>query len=346
VPNPYIPRLCSTPEYLNKWMKVTESGGLERWEGRPQSLRILADSTEFMNSVPSAPQTRKLTETQDSLSPRYIPRTIAGVFCPFSGPGRLLTTLPASDSRIRVLVADTAAMSCHLLADALRHRPDYLATAAAIPKRALQRLEQTRFDVVLIGVGAYEDPVTSTSFIRQVQRLYPLLSIIVLIETRQPAIIVEALRCGARGIFCRSDSFEDLCKCIRCVHAGQVWASSADLQFAIDALFEHQARASRTAGTRPLSRREEQITVLVAEGYSNRQISERLGLSEHTIKNYLFRIFEKIGVSTRVGLTLYMLKQGPSSRTGLPSLQQFPVPGPVLLPNRRSNSPNRRSGAS
>jgi DNA-binding NarL/FixJ family response regulator len=257
-----------------------------------------------------------------------------------------LTALAASDSKIRVLVADTAAMSCHLLADALRHRPDYLATAATIPKRALQRLEQTQFDVVLIGVAAYEDPVTSTSFIRQVQRHYPLVSIIVLIETRQRAIIVEALRCGARGIFCRSDSFEDLCKCIRCVHVGQVWASAADLQFAVDALFEHRAKTPHSAGTRPLSRREEQITVLVAEGYSNRQISERLGLSEHTIKNYLFRIFEKIGVSTRVGLTLYVLKQAPSSRNGQPSLQQFPVSGPILLPNRHSNPRNRRSGAS
>jgi DNA-binding NarL/FixJ family response regulator len=241
------------------------------------------------------------------------------------------------DSKIRVLVADTAAMSCHLLVDALRHTQDYHATTAN-PKTALQLLGQGQFDVVLIGFGACEDRLTSTSFIREAKKLYPHVSIIALMETRERAMVVEALRSGARGIFCRSESFESLCKCIRCVHAGQVWASSEELQFAIDALFQHQARAPHLAATRPLSKREQQITLLVAEGCSNRHISQRLGLSEHTVKNYLFRIFEKAGVSTRVGLTLYMLKQGSRNHTSLASPQYLRVSGPILLPSRRSKS--------
>jgi DNA-binding NarL/FixJ family response regulator len=68
-----------------------------------------------------------------------------------------------------------------------------------------------------------------------------------------------------------------------------------------------------------LSRREQEIAQLVAEGCSNRQISERLKLSEHTIKNYLFRVFEKLGVSTRVELTLYALNGGNFSRSEPPS---------------------------
>jgi DNA-binding NarL/FixJ family response regulator len=71
--------------------------------------------------------------------------------------------------------------------------------------------------------------------------------------------------------------------------------------------------------SRPLSKREEEIARMVAEGFSNRQISERLDLSEHTIKNYLFRVFEKIGVSTRVELTLYALKGGKVTRTKAPA---------------------------
>jgi len=225
-------------------------------------------------------------------------------------------------------------MSCHLLADALRRCKDYQAIAAPAPRKALQLLERDRFDVVLIGIGATEDPLASTSFIRQVQSIDPEVSIIALLETRQRNLVVEALRSGARGIFCRSDSFEALCKCIRCVHAGQVWASSAELQFVIDALAEHGARMPRINGSRPLSKREEQITRLVAEGYSNRQISERLSLSEHTIKNYLFRVFEKLGVSTRVGLTLYALKQGHTSRTKMATLV------PIMLPSKNSDLPS------
>ena len=241
-----------------------------------------------------------------------------------------LTALPSSDPKIQVLVADSAAMSCHLLASALRRSKDYHAIAATVPRKALQLLEPDRFDVVLIGIGVGEDLVTSTSLIRQVQSLDPRVSIVALVETRQRSLVVEAFRSGARGVFCRTDSFEALCKCIRCVHGGQVWASSAELQFVIDALVEHGARTPRLNGSRPLSKREEEITRLVAEGYSNRQISERLDLSEHTIKNYLFRVFEKLGVSTRVGLTLYALKQGHK----LSSLT------PILLPDKGSDLPS------
>ncbi|HXZ41235.1 MAG TPA: response regulator transcription factor [Terriglobales bacterium] len=231
-------------------------------------------------------------------------------------------------------MADSAAMSCHLLVDALRRTKDYQPIAAPIPRKALRLMEQDQFDVVLIGIGVVEDPLTGTGFIRQVQSLDPNVSIIALVETRQRGLVVEALRSGARGVFCRSDSFEALCKCIRCVHAGQIWASSTELQYVIDALVEHGARTPRMNGSRPLSKREEQITRLVADGCSNRQISERLGLSEHTVKNYLFRVFEKLGVSTRVGLTLYALKQGHASRTRLPSL------APMLLPDESSDLPS------
>jgi DNA-binding NarL/FixJ family response regulator len=246
-----------------------------------------------------------------------------------------LTALLSSDPKIRILVADSAAMSCHLLVDALRRCVDYQAIAATLPRKAFQLLQRERFDVVLVGIGAAENPTIGTSFVRQVQDLDPKLKVVALVETRQRGVVVEALRSGARGVFCRSDSFEMLCKCIRCVHGGQVWATSSELEFVIDALVEHgRTRTLRTNGSRRLSRREEEITRLVAEGYSNRQISERLHLSEHTIKNNLFRVFEKLGVSTRVGLTLYALKQGQPLRPKLPSLT------PILVRDNSSDLPS------
>jgi two-component system nitrate/nitrite response regulator NarL len=72
---------------------------------------------------------------------------------------------------------------------------------------------------------------------------------------------------------------------------------------------------------------------MVAEGFSNRQISERLVLSEHTIKNYLFRVFEKLGVSTRVELTLYALKRGKIPRTRPHADDILPKPEPRLVSN-------------
>jgi hypothetical protein len=72
---------------------------------------------------------------------------------------------------------------------------------------------------------------------------------------------------------------------------------------------------------------------MVAEGFSNRQISERLVLSEHTIKNYLFRVFEKLGVSTRVELTLYALKRGKIPRTRPPATDTLAKAEPRLVSN-------------
>ena len=69
-------------------------------------------------------------------------------------------------------------------------------------------------------------------------------------------------------------------------------------------------RVLNSRGTSLLTPREEQVVALVAEGLGNRLIAGELNLSEHTIKKYLFRIFEKLGVSTRVELVLYAVNNG------------------------------------
>lgn len=243
-----------------------------------------------------------------------------------------------------MLVADKVAMRSHLLADALQRSGSYVA-AAAHPRKVLPLLEKSgleggRYDVVVVSVSFSEEPLENAHFVRQIHELHPQLNIVVLMDTLDRTIVVEAFRAGAGGVFCRSDSFEALCKCIRCIHQGQVWANSEELQFLLDAIVEHGPAAALLTSSRPLSKREEEISYLVAEGCSNRQISERLGLSEHTIKNYLFRVFEKLGVSTRVGLALYALKQGNRSRTQRPSTRPASLSDPPLILTKNSSVPS------
>lgn len=69
-------------------------------------------------------------------------------------------------------------------------------------------------------------------------------------------------------------------------------------------------RVLNSRGDNLLTPREEQVVALVAEGLGNRQIARELNLSEHTIKKYLFRIFEKLGISSRVELVLYAVNNG------------------------------------
>jgi DNA-binding NarL/FixJ family response regulator len=207
-------------------------------------------------------------------------------------------------------------MSCQLLVDALLRSKRFEATAAATPEEVVLALDRSRFDVLLISTSFSEEPLKGMRFVSEIRDLHREVNIVVLLDTLERNLVVESFRCGAHGVFARSDSFQTLCKCISCVHEGQVWASSTELQFVLEALVDPLPIETRNLpSSRPLSKREEEIAHMVAEGFSNRQISERLDLSEHTIKNYLFRVFEKLGVSTRVELTLYALKRGKVPRT-------------------------------
>src|SRR5436305_10051936 len=123
--------------------------------------------------------------------------------------------------------------------------------------------------------------------------------------------ILQAFRVGARGIFSRHESVESLSKCIRSVHDGQIWANSQQMSFAVEALASSPViRAVDPQGLSLLSKRELEVVRRLAEGLSNREIAERLGLSQHTIKNYLFRVFDKLGVSSRLELLFMTLNHG------------------------------------
>jgi DNA-binding CsgD family transcriptional regulator len=69
-------------------------------------------------------------------------------------------------------------------------------------------------------------------------------------------------------------------------------------------------RVVNSAGRLLLTPREEQVVALVADGLTNRGVAVELGLSEHTIKKYLLRIFDKVGISSRVELVLYAVSHG------------------------------------
>ena len=107
---------------------------------------------------------------------------------------------------------------------------------------------------------------------------------------------VQALRCGARGILTKSASVETLIKAIRLVHQGQVWASHRVLTLVVEEL------ATRSAGPGPLepalrsrlSRREQDISQLIAGGLSNQEVARRLDISEATVKAHLTHIFQKL----------------------------------------------------
>jgi DNA-binding NarL/FixJ family response regulator len=185
---------------------------------------------------------------------------------------------------------------------------------ATTEQEATSLLNAHQVDVALIDADAGNGSHSSIDLLCQVRRVSPTVKPIMLIEKSDAQKTIDCLRYGAKGVFPKSGSeFKLLCKCVECVHQGQIWASSEELCWLLSALesslFSPSAlRVVNVKGERLLSDREEDVVRLLMEGYSNREIAQGLDLSESTIKNYLFRIFEKLGVSSRTELLLYAMK--------------------------------------
>jgi DNA-binding NarL/FixJ family response regulator len=224
--------------------------------------------------------------------------------------GQHVIPTPGSQERIRVLAADSTRMGSQLLAQALAQDSQFHVNGIE-PKSAsiLAAVADERPHVVLLSSLLEESSTQGFDLTRQVCASHPETRVILLMDTSNSSAVVEAFRCGARGVFSRTESSTTLAKCISSVHQGQVWANSAELRYLIEALRESEPiRLVDSGGQAILSKREQDVVRCVAEGLSNREIASSLRLTEHTVKNYLFRIFDKLGVSSRVEVVLYVFR--------------------------------------
>jgi len=219
-----------------------------------------------------------------------------------------LTSFPLQD-RIRVFAADNTSMNTQLLVEALGRDGQFHLTPPAVKEcEVLPAVKRERVHVALISARQGGDSRAGFLLSREIRSGSPGTRVIMLLDSSERTQVVEAFRSGARGVFCRTESLKLLAKSIKCVHDGQIWANSSELHFLLEAMSEPVPMSFVSAnGDALLSARELDVVRCVAEGLSNREIAQRLTLREHTVKNYLFRIFDKLGVSSRVEVVLYAL---------------------------------------
>jgi DNA-binding NarL/FixJ family response regulator len=215
------------------------------------------------------------------------------------------------DQRISVLISDANYMTAELLARALsRVRTLNIVKSAVNLQEAVEAIVNLNPDVAVVSTHLADGPYRGFEILRQVRTLSAETQCVVLMDDSDHDLVVDAFRAGARGVFKRSGSMRLLGRCISAVHSGQVWASSTDLQQVLGALERTiPFRCVNSRGDVLLTKREQEIVPLVAQGLTNKEISSRLSLSEHTIKNHLFRIYEKLGISSRVELILYAVSE-------------------------------------
>jgi len=218
----------------------------------------------------------------------------------------------SGEEMIRVLVADDTRIHTQLLADALRR--DSLLEVISSPSHSRDLVEAARaqkIDVVVLSASLDEDPQRGFEVLRELRVSDPQIRAVMLLDSSKRESILQAFRVGARGIFSRHESVENLSKCIRSVHDGQIWANSQQMSFAVEALASSPVvRAVDAKGLSLLSKRELEVVRRLAEGLSNREIADKLVLSPETVKSHVAAILEKLNVSDRTQAAIYAVRNG------------------------------------
>ncbi len=182
-------------------------------------------------------------------------------------------------------------------------------TAATAGAEAIRKL---RPNIALMGWPA--SSINSHKVFSAIQETKFQTRVIMLIDEESKEDFVEAVRQGCCGMVPRQTSTELLVKSIRKVHAGEFWLDRTTTAEVIRRLAKKgagNANSGARIGLREqsgaLSTREREIVVLVAQGFKNKEMAERMFISEQTVKNHLHNIFDKLGVSDRLELALYAI---------------------------------------
>jgi DNA-binding NarL/FixJ family response regulator len=211
---------------------------------------------------------------------------------------------------IRVLVAEATPMAGQLIAGALNRcrRQFDVVSFPCSASDAIQELEKRRPQVALISTQLRDGPMSGFKILHQMHATNSKTPAVMLFDSMERDLVIDAFRGGARGVFSRSQPLKTLSKCIRVVHRGQVWIGNGELEYLLELFSRSRPLMLACRGEKTLlTQRERQIVQLVAEGMKNKEVAAALKVSEHTVRNYLFRIFEKLGISSRVELVLYAL---------------------------------------
>jgi DNA-binding NarL/FixJ family response regulator len=221
----------------------------------------------------------------------------------------------STGSKIRIVVADDHPIFRDGLCKLLALEEDFEVVAQASDGRqVLDVLQQFSPDILLLDLKM--PGLDGLATLQRLQAVKNKTRVIVLTASDDKNEFVQAMKLGTSGIVLKQTATELLIKSIRKVHAGEIWLDSHTTAAVIrqfvaaeDAPPPSNApqTASRERERSPLSQREREIVALVAQGFKNKEMAEKMFISEQTVKNHLHNIFDKLGVSDRLELALYAI---------------------------------------
>jgi two-component system nitrate/nitrite response regulator NarL len=242
-------------------------------------------------------------------------------------------------NQISLLISEPDKMYCDLLGAAFYSARNRFRVVASAHSSAgvLSALQDSRPQVAIISSSLQDGPKSGIRLLPAIRKTYPDLRLLVTVGSSEPELVVESFRLGADGVFNRNDPFDQLCKSVDVISQGQIWANVEQLRCVLSA-FAHAPKQVTVHPTvaKHITKREAAVVRLAVEGLSNREIARQLMLTEHTVKNYMFRVFEKLGVSNRVELVLSCMRSeeelGEELSTDIP---MHPISEQKLLPRKQ-----------
>jgi DNA-binding NarL/FixJ family response regulator len=210
---------------------------------------------------------------------------------------------PSPGSKIRVAVVDDHPMMRRGVSETLSEEDDFeLVGAGASAHDALKLAKDGRLDLILLDIAL---PGGGIEAAQEIVRSCPNVKVVMLTVREDRATVNAALRAGARGYIVKGVEGPELVSTLRWINSGQSYVTPA---LAAQLLAEREgdgAGAGAAGGAAKLTAREQQIVSLVGDGLSNLEIAEQLALTESTIKHYMTRILQKLGLRNRTEAAIF-----------------------------------------
>lgn len=216
---------------------------------------------------------------------------------------------------VRIVIADDHPIVRDGLKKLLLLEDDFeIAGEAGDGREVLDRVQELDPDVLLLDLRMPN--LDGLATLQALQQTNKRTRVIVLTASEDKNEFVQAMKLGCSGIVLKQTAPDLIVKSIRKVNAGEIWLDShttaAVMRQFSTGLESNTSHASGAKGRErnPLSAREREIVALVAQGYKNKEMAEKMFISEQTVKNHLHNIFDKLGVSDRLELALYAIHKG------------------------------------
>jgi DNA-binding NarL/FixJ family response regulator len=216
---------------------------------------------------------------------------------------------------VRIVIADDHPIVRDGLKKLLLLEDDFeIVGEAGDGREVLSKVQEVDPDVLLLDLRMPN--LDGLAALQALQQTNKRTRVIVLTASEDKNEFVQAMKLGCSGIVLKQTAPELIVKSIRKVNSGEIWLDSHTTAAVMRQFSTNLDGSSNQGGNgkgrerSPLSTREREIVALVAQGYKNKEMAEKMFISEQTVKNHLHNIFDKLGVSDRLELALYAIHKG------------------------------------